>query len=96
MATALADRTKDFNSIKVVVKSVDALQCSNCQYGEPNEEITIRNKLELEPEINCHFSICRLTLSSKLRQYGFLKVPVERIQMLISQFTLNRRGRYTL
>lgn len=74
-ATALADRTRDFRSISVVVRSVDKLRWSNCQNGDPNEEMTILNRFELQPALSCHFSMSRLTVSSRLRQWVFLKVP---------------------
>ncbi len=79
----------DFSSNRVAVKSVDTLFwfSSNCQNGEPNEDIVILSRLELLPESSSHFLMVSSTVLSRLKQLGFFSVPAGE-NVLVSEINL--------
>lgn len=78
MAHAFENRSKDFSSTSVAVKS-DVF--SSCQYGDPKEVMTTRNKLQ--PVFSCTSGLLTIELmfSIKSRQAMFRKVPGELRQL---------------
>lgn len=87
----------DFSSNRVAVKSVDTLFwfSSNCQNGEPNEDIVILSRLELLPESSSHFLMVSSTVLSRLKQLGFFSVPEDENCLVICLLDFKQKSIFT-